>query len=61
MPKRKTRSSASPWDQQEGWKEVEVGDDFLLGSDEYGFMGLEELDPSAIKGGVGVGAGVGQG
>jgi len=36
------------WDNTEGWKKVEVGDEILLGSEEYGFMGLEELDPSML-------------
>ncbi len=36
------------WDYVKGWKTVEVGDEFLLGSEEFGFMGLEELDPSML-------------
>jgi hypothetical protein len=36
------------WDDIDGWKKVETGDEFLLGSEEYGFMGLEELDPSTL-------------
>jgi hypothetical protein len=36
------------WDNTKGWKKVEVGDEILLGSEEYGFMGLEELDPSML-------------
>ena len=40
--------SSNRWDSVDGWKAVEVGDEFLLGSEEYGFMGLEELDPSMI-------------
>lgn len=36
------------WDGLSGWKAVDVGDDLLLGSDEYGFCGLEELDASAL-------------
>ena len=36
------------WDGVSGWKQVEVGDDLLLGADEFGFCGLEELDASAI-------------
>lgn len=38
----------SDWDNTKGWKKVEVGDEILLGSEEYGFMGLEELDPSML-------------
>ncbi len=36
------------WEGLSGWKSVAVGDDLLLGSDEYGFCGLEELDASAL-------------
>lgn len=35
------------WDSQ-GWRPVDVGDDLLLGADEYGFCGLEELDGSHL-------------
>ena len=31
-----------------GWKKVDVGDELLLGSEEGGFLGLEELSPAAI-------------
>jgi|LakMenEpi03Aug12_release.lakeMendotaPanAssembly.Ray.scaffolds.fasta_scaffold6339450_1 hypothetical protein len=50
----KKRSSAgtgghfNDWDNTKGWKKVDVGDEILLGSTEYGFMGLEELDPSML-------------
>lgn len=50
----KKRSSAGAggksngWDNVDGWKAVEVGEEFLLGSEEYGFMGLEEIDPSML-------------
>ena len=36
------------WDDAKGWKPVEVGEDFLVGNEEYGFMGLEELDASSL-------------
>lgn len=36
------------WDGLQGWRQVQVGDDLLLGSDEYGFCGLEELDAGAL-------------
>ncbi len=36
------------WDGLSGWKAVDVGDALLLGSEEYGFCGLEELDGSAL-------------
>lgn len=36
------------WEGLAGWKAVDVGDELLLGSDEYGFCGLEELDASAV-------------
>lgn len=42
----------SPWDSIEGWKHVEVGDEVLVGSEEFGFMGLEVLDPAELKGNV---------
>ena len=31
-----------------GWKKVDVGDELLLGSEEGGFLELEELSPAAI-------------
>lgn len=50
MVKAKTKKRGeNPWDSIEGWKEVEVGDDILVGSEHYGFMGLEELDPSEVQ------------
>lgn len=36
------------WDGLSGWKAVDVGDALLLGSEEYGFCGLEELDGSTL-------------
>jgi hypothetical protein len=36
------------WDNLQGWRQVDVGDDLLLGADEYGFCGLEELDGSQL-------------
>ena len=36
------------WGGVQGWKNVTVNDDLLLGSDEYGFCGLEELDGSSL-------------
>ena len=44
----KSDNDVNYWDTVKGWKQVEVGDEFLVGSDEYGFMGLEELDPKSI-------------
>lgn len=46
MGNKKKRPSESAWEGAKGWQEVDVGEDFLLGSSEYGFMGLEVLDPS---------------
>ena len=39
---------AAWWEGAQGWRPVEVGDDVLLGSEEFGFAGLEELDPSML-------------
>lgn len=36
------------WSGLKGWKQVAVGDDLLLGAEDYGFCGLEELDGSAL-------------
>ncbi|KAL4459000.1 hypothetical protein ABPG75_013865 [Micractinium tetrahymenae] len=36
------------WEGLSGWKAVDVGDALLLGSEEYGFCGLEEIDGSAL-------------
>lgn len=44
----KAGGSADFWSNIEGWKAVEVGDEFFMAGDEYGFMGLEELDPSTV-------------
>ena len=41
-------SGADFWAGVKGWKPVTVGDDLLLGADEYGFCGLEELDASSL-------------
>jgi len=34
--------------QSNGWKKVDIGDELLLGSEEGGFLELEELSPDAI-------------
>lgn len=39
------KRKAAPWDKANGWKQVKVGDDLMLGSTESGFMGLEVLEP----------------
>lgn len=49
MKGKATKKGGNPWDSVEGWKQVEVGDDILVGSEHYGFMGLEELDPSEVQ------------
>lgn len=41
-------TGAEFWDGLDGWKAVDVGDDLLLGADEYGFFGLEELKASDL-------------
>ena len=49
MPHRKRKGSRKDvWDSVHGWKKVDIGEDFLVGSEEAGFMGLEELDPSCL-------------
>lgn len=48
MGKNKSGNTARFWESDSGWKAVEVGDDVLLGAEEYGFAGLEELDPSCL-------------
>jgi len=45
--KRKSKGSFY-WDALPGWKAVEVGEDFLLGAEEGGFMGLEVLEDASI-------------
>ena len=32
------------WETLQGWKAVDIGDEFLLGAEDGGFAGLEELD-----------------
>eukprot|EP00889_Picochlorum_renovo_P000512 jgi/Picre1/27542/NNA_000509.t1 len=49
MKEKAKKKGGNPWDSVEGWKQVEVGDDILVGSEHYGFMGLEELDPSEVQ------------
>ena len=52
MSSKKRRSKSDKkttnWDSVQGWKTVDVGGDYLMGAEEYGFAGLEELDGSAI-------------
>jgi hypothetical protein len=48
MGNKKKRQSENFWGGANGWQEVEVGEDFLLGSSEFGFMGLQVLDPSSV-------------
>lgn len=49
-PKRGAKKGAVFWG-AEGWKAVDVGDNLLLGAEEFGFMGLEVLDPKAAGAG----------
>lgn len=46
MPEKRTLDDSGILESK-GWRKVEVGDEFLLGSGEFGFMELEELDPAA--------------
>lgn len=46
--KRKGGGAAAYWDGLEGWKQVAVGDDLLLGAEEGGFAGLEVLDDPGL-------------
>ncbi len=48
MTKKKGGRKAAFWEGGTGWKAVEIGDDVLLGSEEFGFAGLEELDPKML-------------
>ena len=43
------KKRSAPWDQNASWSRVDVGDDFMLGSTEGGFMGLEVLGPEEAK------------
>jgi len=38
------------WETVQGWRKVQVGDELLVGAEEYGFMELEEIDPSELGG-----------
>jgi hypothetical protein len=49
VKKKKSGGPEDFWGGVSGWKNVAVNDDLLLGSDEYGFCGLEELDGSALS------------
>ncbi|PSC76969.1 DEAD-box ATP-dependent RNA helicase 13 [Micractinium conductrix] len=48
MGKKGKGSGAEFWDGLQGWRAVDVGDALLLGSEEYGFCGLEEISASAV-------------
>ena len=43
------KKRSTPWDQSASWSRVDVGDDFMLGSTEGGFMGLEVLGAEEAK------------
>jgi hypothetical protein len=44
--KKRKRSMMSAWKDCQGWQKVDVGDELLLGSEEGGFLELEEYKPS---------------
>ena len=46
--KKNMKIDVDPWEQVRGWKQVEVGDEILVGNEHFGFMGLEEIDPTQI-------------
>ena len=48
VKKKQKKGDAGRWDSLQGWKQVDVGDEILVGSEHFGFMGLEELDPSEV-------------
>lgn len=51
QPTQKKRSKSrgsNPWSSSTGWKSVDIGDELILGADEFGFAGLEVLDASLI-------------
>ena len=43
---KRKRPARSPWDAAQGWKRVDIGDELLIGSEEGGFLELEELRPT---------------
>ena len=45
MKKKKAAGRGGDFFASQAWKAVNVGDELLLGAEEFGFMGLEELDP----------------
>ncbi|GIL99897.1 hypothetical protein Vretimale_4959, partial [Volvox reticuliferus] len=46
--KKKRKRGLAFWDSLPGWREVEVGDEFLLGAEEGGFAGLEVLEDPIV-------------
>ncbi|GIL54325.1 hypothetical protein Vafri_9897 [Volvox africanus] len=46
--KKKRKQGPAFWDSLPGWREIEVGDEFLLGAEEGGFAGLEVLDDPVL-------------
>lgn len=44
---KRKRSDAQSWEASHGWQRVDVGDELLMGSDEGGFLELEEFKPPA--------------
>lgn len=53
--KKKNRTKAAKsggWESVQGWQKVQVGDELLVGAEEYGFMELEEIDPRQLNGAI---------
>ncbi|GLI61466.1 hypothetical protein VaNZ11_003859, partial [Volvox africanus] len=46
--KKKRKHGLAFWDSLPGWREIEVGDEFLLGAEEGGFAGLEVLENPVV-------------
>jgi hypothetical protein len=48
--KKKSSTKNGGWESVQGWQKVQVGDELLVGAEEYGFMELEEIDPRQLDG-----------
>lgn len=44
---KRKRTAESPFDRLQGWQKVEIGDELLIGSEESGFLELEEFTPAS--------------
>lgn len=46
--KRAKGGAGAYWSNLQGWKSVDIGDEFLLGAEEGGFAGLEVLEDATV-------------